>query len=162
MLSGWQNVSVTQCLGVKMSVHQNVKVSNVGVSKCLVFKMSGVKMSENPYQYLTVPFTTIQYLPETDSTKPYHKDKYLAAPAHLDPLPSEGQYWKQPQTQGQNKAQPYPTHLDSLNFLERRYCSPDKCVDILSFPLWEGGEIIAAGKQIKGVPSFTAALLPVH
>ena len=26
-MSGWQNVSVTQCLGVKMTVRQNVKVS---------------------------------------------------------------------------------------------------------------------------------------
>ena len=34
-MSGWQNVSVTQCLGVKMSVRQNVKVS-----KCWGVKMS--------------------------------------------------------------------------------------------------------------------------
>ena len=44
IMSGWQTVSVTQCLGVKMSVHQNVGVKVLGcknfssaksqVSKC--------------------------------------------------------------------------------------------------------------------------------
>ena len=47
IMSGWQNVLLSKCLGAKISCSHNVWVSKRGVSKCPGVKMSGAKMSQN-------------------------------------------------------------------------------------------------------------------
>ena len=49
IMSGWQNVLLSKCLGAKISCSHNVWVSKRGVSKCPGVKMLGAEMSENHY-----------------------------------------------------------------------------------------------------------------
>ena len=46
-MSGWKNLSVSKCLGARISCSHNVWVSKRGVSKCPGVEMSGAEMSEN-------------------------------------------------------------------------------------------------------------------
>ena len=68
IMSGWQNVSVSKCLGARISCSHNVWVSTRGVSKCPCVEMSGAEMSENPKKYWYLKSTFFLFPKKEDCT----------------------------------------------------------------------------------------------
>ena len=105
IMSGWQNVLLSKCLGARLSWSHNVWVSKRGVSKCPGVKMLGAEMSENHNWDRDATFSNGPSVSNMFKTKSYEQNQSIGVrffwggpppPPPSTPKPIGAKIWPNP------------------------------------------------------------------